>query len=135
MGDNLNLESIKTVAYSSVPISCGDGSQARKQQADRPIYYILYISTLALIGSCSRVFLSRLFGEDCEDGDISDFFTPFLSQICVTAGGRSMQTGGALSRFACQFAGQLPHGIHFPSGCPENQSPSLAQEISPAATR
>jgi fluoride ion exporter CrcB/FEX len=81
-----------------LPRPCGKGSEARQQQGDRHIYYILHISASAIIGSCSRVFLSRFFGEDCEDGGISDFLTPLSSQICVTAGGRTMQTGGALFR-------------------------------------
>lgn len=60
----------------------------------------IYISSSAVIGATIRVYISRLFGEDCELGDdaVQDFFTPFFEKICVTAGGTTSQTGGALFR-------------------------------------
>ena len=64
----------------------------------RQISYLLYLSTFAVLGSITRVYVARFFGEDCEDHNIEDFLTPLSSQICVTAGGASLQTGGALFR-------------------------------------
>ncbi len=67
-----------------------------------PTNYInaIYISSSAVIGATLRVYLSRLLGEDCELGDdaVQDFLTPFFRKICVTAGGTTIQTGGALFR-------------------------------------
>jgi fluoride ion exporter CrcB/FEX len=57
--------------------------------------YILFISAFAVLGSCMRVYMGRLFGEDCElDKDLEDWLMPI--NVCITAGGRTEQTGGAL---------------------------------------
>ena len=57
---------------------------------------VFYVSISAVLGSVFRVFMARLFGFDCENERIKDFLTPLSSKICVTNGGRSLQTGGAL---------------------------------------
>jgi fluoride ion exporter CrcB/FEX len=64
----------------------------------RHFQYILYLSAFAIFGSTIRVYLARLFGGDCEQGDkaVNDFLTPLSKNICVTVGGRTLQTGGAL---------------------------------------
>jgi fluoride ion exporter CrcB/FEX len=58
------------------------------------------ISSNAILGNIVRVYLGRLMGADCEDADSSpnDFATPFFQNICITSGGRTVQTGGALFR-------------------------------------
>ena len=56
--------------------------------------YVLYISVFAVLGSCLRVYLGRLLGEDCEFEHEIDVLMPFY--VCVTASGRTEQTGGAL---------------------------------------
>jgi fluoride ion exporter CrcB/FEX len=60
----------------------------------------LYISSLALWGNVVRVYLGRLMGTDCEDGDLApdDFGTHFFQRVCITAGGMTTQTGGAVFR-------------------------------------
>ena len=57
---------------------------------------IFYVSTSAISGSVVRTYLARIFGFDCETRLFEDFLTPLTSQICVTNGGRTNQTGGAL---------------------------------------
>jgi fluoride ion exporter CrcB/FEX len=82
--------------------------------------YWMYISAGAVIGGTLRVYLSRLFGEDCELGKsaVQDSLTPFFSKICITAGGRTIQTGGALFRdwpanlLGCFFMGILTSEQH-----------------------
>jgi fluoride ion exporter CrcB/FEX len=91
----------------------GDPNLKRQRQ----LHYVLYLSAFAILGSTLRVFLARLFGEDCEDGAIDDFFTPLSSRICVTAGGRSEQTGGALFRdLPANVLGSFIMGLITPSG-------------------
>lgn len=76
-----------------------NGQQKQSDSDSSEFYaYVLYISASAIVGSCARTYLSRLFGGDCEDGSVSDFLTSFSSTICVTAGGRTLQAGGALFR-------------------------------------
>jgi hypothetical protein len=61
------------------------------------LHYILFISAFAILGSCLRVYMARFFGEDCElDKDLEDWLMPLSSKVCVTASGRTEQTGGAL---------------------------------------
>lgn len=55
---------------------------------------IFYISISAILGSIFRVYMSRIFS--CEYKNVDDFLTAFTSNICVTNGGQSIQTGGAL---------------------------------------
>mmetsp|Transcript_1726 Transcript_1726/g.3939 ORF Transcript_1726/g.3939 Transcript_1726/m.3939 type:complete len:636 (-) Transcript_1726:923-2830(-) len=63
---------------------------------------VLYISLSAMLGSVIRAYMERLFGEDCEKYNeqnetlVEDFLTPLSKNICVTAGGKTSQTGGAL---------------------------------------
>lgn len=59
--------------------------------------YIIYLSTFAIFGSTLRVYISRFFGADCEAPElVYDFLSPLFRKICVTASGRTLQTGGAL---------------------------------------
>jgi CrcB protein len=64
---------------------------------------IIYLASFAIIGSTIRVFLSRIFGNDCEVQSaatasgtvaIDDFLSPL--SVCVTASGETIQSGGAL---------------------------------------
>jgi fluoride ion exporter CrcB/FEX len=57
---------------------------------------IFYVSTSAILGSIVRTYLTRIFGFDCENNVVNDFLTSLTSNICVTNGGRTFQTGGAL---------------------------------------
>mmetsp|Transcript_1728 Transcript_1728/g.3953 ORF Transcript_1728/g.3953 Transcript_1728/m.3953 type:complete len:623 (-) Transcript_1728:937-2805(-) len=63
---------------------------------------VLYISLSAMLGSVIRAYMERLFGEDCEKYNeqnetlVEDFLTPLSKNICVTTGGKTSQTGGAL---------------------------------------
>jgi fluoride ion exporter CrcB/FEX len=67
--------------------------------------HMLYISLFATFGAVIRIFMGRLFGLDCERViEIDDFLTPFSSEICVTASGKTDQTGGA-------FFSDLPSNI------------------------
>jgi hypothetical protein len=70
----------------------------REEHKSNTIGFGFYFSAAAVVGCVSRVYLSRFFGGDCESHDIVDFLTPLSSQICVTAGGTTLQTGGALFR-------------------------------------
>ena len=63
---------------------------------EHPLESIFYVSTSAVLGSVVRIYVARIFGFDCETGDVNDFLTPLTSKICVTNGGRTLQTGGAL---------------------------------------
>ena len=81
-------------------------------------FYVVYISSAAVVGASLRVYMARLCGEDCEKGDeaVQDFFTPFFSKICITAGGRTIQTGGALFRdFPANLLGSFLMGIITPN--------------------
>ena len=60
--------------------------------------HVLYISSCAVLGSALRVYIGRLFGGDCESKEKIDFFSLLFERICITAGGRTEQTGGALFR-------------------------------------
>lgn len=91
----------------------GDPNLKRQHQ----LHYVLYLSAFAILGSTLRVYLARFFGEDCEDGAIDDFLTPLSSRICVTAGGRSEQTGGALFRdLPANILGSFIMGLITPLG-------------------
>jgi fluoride ion exporter CrcB/FEX len=91
----------------------GDPNLKRQHQ----LHYVLYLSVFAILGTTLRVYLARLFGEDCEDGAIDDFFTPLSTRICVTAGGRSEQTGGALFRdLPANVLGSFIMGLITPLG-------------------
>ena len=58
---------------------------------------VFYVSISAILGSVFRVYMARIFGLDCEyEGGFSDFLSPVATNICVTNGGRTEQTGGAL---------------------------------------
>jgi hypothetical protein len=65
----------------------------REEHKSNTIGFGFYFSAAAVVGCVSLVYLSRFFGED-----IVDFMTPLSSQICVTAGGTTLQTGEALFR-------------------------------------
>lgn len=64
--------------------------------------HVLYISTFAVFGTVIRVFTGRLFGGDCGNtaststSVVADFVEPWASLVCVTANGKTDQTGGAL---------------------------------------
>jgi len=57
---------------------------------------IFYVSISAILGSIFRVYMARIFGFDCDYKGVDDFLTAFTSNICVTNGGQSIRTGGAL---------------------------------------
>lgn len=59
---------------------------------------IWYISSGAVLGSTLRVYIGRLMGGDCENMAAIDFLSPLFRRICITVGGRTQQTGGALFR-------------------------------------
>mmetsp|Transcript_46515 Transcript_46515/g.113281 ORF Transcript_46515/g.113281 Transcript_46515/m.113281 type:complete len:895 (+) Transcript_46515:313-2997(+) len=82
---------------------------------------IFYVSVSAILGSVFRTYLARLFGYDCEEvkyfpeDAIHDFLTPLSSQICVTNGGRTIQTGGALFYdFPANILGSFIMGVITP---------------------
>jgi fluoride ion exporter CrcB/FEX len=76
---------------------------------------VFYISISAILGSAVRTFMARLFGKDCEVQLFTDFLTPFSSLICVTNGGRTLQTGGALFYdFPANVVGSLIMGLITP---------------------
>jgi len=76
---------------------------------------IFYVSTSAVLGSVVRTYLARLFGYDCATNSVNDFLTPLSSKICVTNGGRTLQTGGALFYdFPANVLGSLIMGIITP---------------------
>lgn len=57
---------------------------------------LFYVSISAILGSVFRVYMARIFGLDCQAKQAKDFLAPFSTGICVTANGRTEQTGGAL---------------------------------------
>lgn len=57
---------------------------------------MFYVSTSAILGSVFRTYMARFFGQDCEVNVVNDFWTSLSANICVTNGGRTLQTGGAL---------------------------------------
>jgi hypothetical protein len=61
--------------------------------------HIFYISVFSVFGAVLRVFMGRFFGWDCdqrENNAVEAYSTPMSSSICVTATGKTEQTGGAL---------------------------------------
>jgi fluoride ion exporter CrcB/FEX len=84
----------------------GDTGNTFYSQWEHHTNHTLYISLFATFGAVIRIFMGRLFGLDCERGryGVDDFFTPFFSEICVTASGKTDQTGGA-------FFSDLPSNI------------------------
>eukprot|EP00536_Pseudo-nitzschia_multiseries_P013904 jgi/Psemu1/213173/e_gw1.629.42.1 len=76
---------------------------------------IFYVSISAILGSVFRVYMARIFGMDCEYGKVDDFLYPVASNICVTNGGRTEQTGGALfTDFPSNFFGSFLMGMITP---------------------
>lgn len=75
----------------------GKTTETSSAQASQ-VVYVIYISAAAILGACLRAYMARFFGGDCEDGSINDFMTPVSKHICLTSGGRAIQTGGALFR-------------------------------------
>jgi fluoride ion exporter CrcB/FEX len=64
---------------------------------DHMVESIFYVSTSAILGSIVRTYLARIFGMDCELLSVHDFLSNNIStNICVTNGGQTLQTGGAL---------------------------------------
>jgi fluoride ion exporter CrcB/FEX len=84
----------------------GDTGNTKYSQWEHQQNHTMYISLFATFGAVIRVFMGRLFGLDCErvGNEIDDFLTPFSSEICVTASGKTDQTGGA-------FFSDLPSNI------------------------
>jgi CrcB protein len=59
--------------------------------------FLYYLYSFAIVGTSLRVFMARLFGQDCDHpGVVSDFLSPLSEKICVTATGETIQRGGAL---------------------------------------
>lgn len=61
----------------------------------------IYLGTFAVFACVLRIFAGRFFGLDCEHLEAGlhsadDFLVPLSSQICVSASGKTVQTGGAL---------------------------------------
>jgi fluoride ion exporter CrcB/FEX len=83
----------------------GDTGNTFYSQWEYQQNHTIYISLFATFGAVIRIFMGRLFGLDCERFiEIDDFLTPFSSEICVTASGKTDQTGGA-------FFSDLPSNI------------------------
>jgi len=64
-----------------------------------PCLNVIFIGTFAVFGAVLRVYMGRFFGLDCEqvnDRVVDDWLTSLSSRICVTASGKTEQTGGAL---------------------------------------
>eukprot|EP00934_Nitzschia_sp_Nitz4_P006860 Nitzschia sp. Nitz4//scaffold114_size70088//55057//56429//NITZ4_005986-RA/size70088-augustus-gene-0.11-mRNA-1//-1//CDS//3329533450//6850//frame0 len=98
-------------------------NNARKKELMQRMYYWIAIGLGAMVGSTLRVFVGRLFGQDCEEGSVQDVFTSLFSKICITSGGKSLQTGGALFRdlpanllgsFIMGFFTPHRHALFFP---------------------
>ena len=84
----------------------GDTGNTFYSQWEHQQNHTIYISLFATFGAVIRIFMGRLFGLDCErvGSKIDDFLTPFSNEICVTASGKTDQTGGA-------FFSDLPSNI------------------------
>jgi fluoride ion exporter CrcB/FEX len=83
----------------------GDTSNTFYSQWEHQQNHTLYISLFATFGAVIRIYMGRFFGLDCERViEIDDFLSPFSSEICVTASGKTDQTGGA-------FFSDLPANI------------------------
>jgi fluoride ion exporter CrcB/FEX len=84
----------------------GDTSNTFYSQWEHQQNHTLYISLFATFGAVIRIYMGRFFGLDCErvNNGIDDFLTPFSSEMCVTASGKTDQTGGA-------FFSDLPSNI------------------------
>ena len=72
------------------------GTAANTIWKDFCFSFFMYLSAFSMLGSIFRVFLARFFGEDCERRAVDDFLSPIFTKVCVTASGRTLQTGGAL---------------------------------------
>jgi fluoride ion exporter CrcB/FEX len=57
---------------------------------------IAYLSVFSVFGAVVRMYLERMFGLDCEQGDnsVHDFLTPLSRRVCVTNSGKT--TGGSV---------------------------------------
>jgi fluoride ion exporter CrcB/FEX len=84
----------------------GDTGDTFYSQWEHQQNHTLYISLFATFGAVIRIYMGRFFGLDCERGtnEFDDFLTPLSSEICVTASGKTDQTGGA-------FFSDLPSNI------------------------
>lgn len=84
----------------------GDTGNTFYSQWEHQQNHTLYISLFATFGAVIRIYMGRLFGLDCEKviTEIDDFLTPIASEICLTASGKTDQTGGA-------FFSDLPANI------------------------
>ena len=86
------------------------------------VAYFMYLSAFAITGSILRVFCARLFGDDCESRSVDDFLTPLSTHICITASGRTLQTGGALFiDLPANMIGSFVMGIVTPSPYRDNK--------------
>jgi fluoride ion exporter CrcB/FEX len=76
----------------------GDTNATMFTHFERNVNHALYIGLFATFGTVIRIYLGRFFGLDCEQGTdgVDDFLASFSSNICVTASGKTQQTGGAL---------------------------------------
>jgi fluoride ion exporter CrcB/FEX len=120
-----NSKGRNSVMSSSGSLCCSKDNQNPPLQQQQ-INSVFYISASAIIASSARVYLSRLFGEDCEDQSMTDFLTPLSDQICVTAGGRTAQTGGALCRdLPANVLGSFILGLITPSRLSSSSPPRL----------
>jgi CrcB protein len=100
---SLPLKRVRTDGSHSAVDSVGSDKTAHKIVITRPyqvkehyLEALFYVSVSAIVGSSVRIYMARFFGKDCEVNVDTDFFTSLSANICVTNGGRTYQTGGAL---------------------------------------
>jgi fluoride ion exporter CrcB/FEX len=63
---------------------------------------VIYNSVFAVFGTVVRIYMGRFFGLDCQTASVNggagqgDWFAGISEHVCVTANGKTDQTGGAL---------------------------------------
>jgi hypothetical protein len=86
-----------SLASSGTPESQHHDDYIAMESTEEWLSCCIYISIFSVFGVVLRIYMGRFFGLDCEnDGEVHDFMTPLSSRICVTASGRTEQTGGAV---------------------------------------
>jgi fluoride ion exporter CrcB/FEX len=80
----------------------------------------LYISAFSIFGTIFRIYMARIFGQDCELKQYNeallpqDFLSPFSSRICITNSGKYTNGGALFVDLPANMLGSFVMGVLSP---------------------
>jgi hypothetical protein len=97
------------------------------------LHQALYISGFAIVGTIFRVYVARIFGQDCElrryneSALPQDFLSPFSSLLCITNSGKYANGGALFVDLPANMLGSFVMGVLSPH-TPEHPLPWFHSE-------